>query len=386
MENDELIALFEKYLAGTASPEEVQLVEAWLEDKQSDEPLFEEEQGTAALQFKDEAKVTLMATLEGASASANTSGRKILYLRWMAAAMTTGVFLAVSAWFYKRLPVKHSAENVPVVMATSAAAKPATGLLCLSHGRKIALDTVAVHTVIRDGNVSITKTAAYEIAYALTGNTDDTTMHTLNLPQAARYTVVLQDGSKVWLNAMSSITFPAAFTKEVRTVAMSGEAYFEVAKKMYQGKRQPFTVQAGKVNVAVLGTHFNINAYNNEAAVKTTLLEGSVMVKVNNKSQLIRPGQQASASHNGNLTVIQPDLETIMAWQKGYLQFNDTPLDEVFRQIARWYNVEVEFKGKINQGTFHAKIYPDMQLSDILKALKANGARFNVSGNKIIVE
>ncbi|WP_143310530.1 FecR family protein [Chitinophaga vietnamensis] len=378
------IRLLERYLAGTASPEEVQQVEDWLAASEANAPLFDDEHSTEAIRFKDKAKAALLGKMNADPDAAGAfPRRRITMMRWAAAAAMAGIL--ITAWVFHARHItptdKRKAISLKETMSSGAGHK---ALLHLSGGRDIALDTVPVNAVITDGNVRITKTNGHEIEYAAGGNI--TATHTLSLPKASRYTVVLPDGSKVWLNALSAITFPAAFTSAARQVSIRGEAYFEVAKRTFAGARQPFVVQAGAATIQVLGTHFNINAYENEPVIKTTLLEGSVQVNVKGKHTLIQPGQQARATRHGNLSVVQPDIDEVMAWKKGYLQFDNTPLEEVFRQIARWYDVEVRFAGNAHQGAFHGKIYPNMQLSEILSGLKANGARFSTKGNIIIVE
>ncbi|MBV7532162.1 FecR family protein [Chitinophaga sp. sic0106] len=378
------IVVLERYLDGTASVEEIQQVEDWLHENDGDEPLFEEEDSQEAIQYREDAKAMLLNRLELPEESINhTPVRSFKNLRWVAAAITVGVLLSSLLWYLQHTGKSPSPQNKQV-LAVNAYANQEKAWLYLSDNRKIALDSVPLHATVTDGSTRITKVATDEIVYT-TAHAGKVGFHQVSLPKAAQYKVVLADGSKIWVNAMSAIRYPAGMAQE-REVSVRGEAYFEVAKRTIAGKRQPFTVQAGTVKVAVLGTHFNVNAYDDGGGIKTTLLEGSIHVKVKNENKRIEPGEQASVNAAGELKVTQPDLELVMAWQKGYLQFNDASIVEVFRQVARWYDVDVITDNATDQGTFHVKIHRGMKLSAILSGLKANGARFHTTGKKIFIE
>ncbi|SHL67914.1 FecR family protein [Chitinophaga jiangningensis] len=378
------MAVLERYLDGTATMEEIQQVEDWLHENDGDEPLFKDEQSPDAIILREEAKTMLLNRLELPDEPVTrTHVRRLTYLRRAAAAITVGLLITSLLWYFQDKRTQTSPQKNKI-LADNPYADNEKAWLYLSDNRRIALDAVPVNAVVADGNTRITKTASDEIVYTATDERKNS-FHKISVPKAAHYKVVLADGSKVWVNAMSTIRFPVGVVA-ARQVTITGEAYFEVAKQMIAGKRQPFTVQAGAVKVEVLGTHFNVNAYEDESGIKTTLLEGSVHVKVNNENRRIRPGEQASVNAAGKLKVTQPDLELVMAWQKGYLQFNDASIVEVFRQVSRWYDVEIEADGATDQGTFHVKIHRGMKLSAILSGLKANGARFHTVGKKIFIE
>lgn len=383
------IEILEKYLDGTASPEERLIIEAWLAESEERAPMFEEEESTDAIIYKEAAKAAVMErmNIDSAEEDAEPIRRRswrVVALRIAAAAVVLGV-MAIAGSRWRKQPTVHPLsvkENKTTVPGNRA-------LLELFDGQKITLEQIAIGQKIQAGAITILKTGANEIKYQVSGDVlQQGEINKLSVPRASQYVVVLADGTKVWLNAGSSVSFPVAFASNSRKVGITGEAYFEVAKQVTAngGNYQPFRVSAGKMEVLVLGTHFNINAYTNEPAVRTTLLEGSVQVNVNKQKIQIRPGQQAQLNHTGQLLVAQPNLEEVMSWQKGYLQFDNTPLEEVFKQIARWYDVDVVFKGTTPQGFFHGKIYPGMKLPEILHGLEVNGARFTFDGTKIIVE
>lgn len=380
------IKILEKYLEGTASPEEEQIVERWLAAREGRAPLFEEEASEEALQYKATAKTAVMSKLHKAGAvNSPYRKRRLLFLRMAAAASVLSVIVMMASWFRGDITKKHIRKQ----LASTGTEPPLSrnrATLELSGGRTITLESISNGETLREGPVTIVKNTGNEIQYmpvaTETSEQPPAIINKLSVPKSSQYIVVLPDGSKVWLNAGSTISFPAVFSGKNRDVAVTGEAYFEVAKKV----NEPFRVTTKKMTVLVLGTHFNINAYEDEPATRTTLLEGSVQVKVNKQKIQIRPGEQAQLNNAGNLSVTQPNITEVVAWQKGYLQFDNTPLEEVFRQIGRWYDVEVVFKGMARQGSFHGKIYPGMKLPEILRSLEVNGARFTYDGTKIIVQ
>jgi ferric-dicitrate binding protein FerR (iron transport regulator) len=224
--------------------------------------------------------------------------------------------------------------------------------------------------------------------------------NTVSIPKGCQYKVVLSDGSKVWLNAASSIRFPAVFSGKERRVELTGEAYFEVAKDA----SKPFRIyvsegasgaQRGAL-VEVLGTYFNINAYSDEQVLKTTLLEGSVKVSplhastpTIHTSRILIPGQQAQITarslHSGGIQVQNVDINEVMAWKNNMFNFNRADIQTIMRQIARWYDVEVVYKGAAPVRNFSGKINHSTDLSTVLKILEQSGIRFQLEGKKIIV-
>ncbi|MEO6980957.1 MAG: FecR domain-containing protein, partial [Mucilaginibacter sp.] len=185
------------------------------------------------------------------------------------------------------------------------------------------------------------------------------------------------------LNSASSLRYPTSFTGKDRTVELTGEAYFEVAKN----KSQPFNVKTTNQTVQVLGTHFNVNAYADERVVKTTLLEGCVKVFSATANVMISPGQQSALANNGSF-VINKDLDTdeIIAWKNGVFQFNEADIQTIMRQIARWYDIDVEFKGAMPANTYHGKISRNSNVSQVLKILELSGINFTIEGRKISVK
>jgi ferric-dicitrate binding protein FerR (iron transport regulator) len=190
----------------------------------------------------------------------------------------------------------------------------------------------------------------------------------------------LPDGSRVWLNSASSLKFPTAFTGSERDVELIGEGYFEVARN----KAKPFNVKVKDINVAVLGTHFNIMAYNDEAAVKTTLLEGLVRLTHGNVTDMLKPGQQGVINDKG-IKIIDVDTDEAVAWKNGFFEFDRVSIQDIMKQLSRWYGTEVTYEGKIPDDEFVGKISRDVKLSQVLHILELSHVRFRIENKKIIV-
>ena len=188
----------------------------------------------------------------------------------------------------------------------------------------------------------------------------------------------------VWLNAGSSIRFPASFEPSQRAVEITGEAYFEVAKDA----KRPFTVKVNDLQVQVLGTHFNINAYGDEPVVKTTLLEGSVKVKNTASEKMLVPGQQAQLNAGGKLKVLSKvNTSEAVAWKNDLFSFNDTDIKSLMRQLARWYDAEIVMPENIEPVTFTGQISRTANMSDVLKILAfTEEISFSIQGKKVIVK
>jgi ferric-dicitrate binding protein FerR (iron transport regulator) len=261
----------------------------------------------------------------------------------------------------------------PIAKATDVEApKSDKAMITLPDGRVIAVDSL---TSYAQGSVTVTRMADGRLVYAGPGT--EVVFNTLTNPRGSKVIdMTLADGSRVWLNAGSSVTYPVAFVGHERKVNITGEAYFEVA----HNASMPFKVSKGEMVVTVLGTHFNVNAYDEEADIKVTLLEGSV--KVNNT--LIKPGQQAVVGKTVKI-VNGVMLDEVMAWKNGFFHFNRASLEEVLGQLTRWYDVEVVYEGKIPERQFLGEMERDLNLSQVLKILERNQVHFRIEGKKVIV-
>ena len=257
-------------------------------------------------------------------------------------------------------------------------------VLTLANGRQIVLDSTTGiiaqqgHTRAVNTTGQLTYTADTEIAAG--------TMiyNTLATPKARQYRLTLPDGTKVWLNASSSIRYPIAFTGKERRVAITGEVYMEVVKDAVR----PFIVATRHSDITVLGTHFNIMAYEDEPAVNTTLLEGSVKISIPGKqtATIIKPGEQASVGNEGDdIKVKKVNAANVAAWINGFLSLKDCSVQEFMNQLSRWYDVDIEYAGKAPQQRFGGLINRNTSLSDILSVLDTGGIHTKLEGKKIIV-
>ena len=255
-------------------------------------------------------------------------------------------------------------------------------ILTLADGSTILLNDAQNGTLGRQGNSKIIKLDG-KLTYDPAGkNSKEIVYNTISTPNGGQYQLELPDGSLVWLNSTSSIHFPTSFVGKERRVEVAGEAYFEVAKN----RDMPFIVSVAGAEVQVVGTHFNVNAYKDENDVKTTLLEGSVKFVHGTNAEMLKPGQQSQLSTNGTVNVVNNvDVERVVAWKNGLFDFESAGIEAVMRQLSRWYDVEIEYKGKTDD-LFIAEMRRNIKLSDALKALELTGrVKFDIQGKKIIV-
>ncbi len=256
-------------------------------------------------------------------------------------------------------------------------------MLTLSDGSTIVLNSTNNGTLANQGNITIRKNKDGQIIYDLRNNNNTPPINAFNIattPRGGQFQLVLSDGTKVWLNAASSIKYPVAFNGNERKVELSGEAYFEVA----HNKEKPFRVVSNGQTVEVLGTHFNINSYNNNEAVKTTLLEGSVRILSGNKKELLKPGEQAQLQ-NGGFRIESVDVDEVIAWKKGIFQFKDDNIVDIMKQLSRWYDVDVKYDGNIPDRKFSGSISRNVNASQILDILSFENIHFRIEGKTIIV-
>ncbi|WP_343702336.1 FecR domain-containing protein [Chitinophaga sp.] len=256
-------------------------------------------------------------------------------------------------------------------------------VLTLADGSEIVLDSVGNGILAQQGGVRVIKSGSGQLQYDAPGATGETVYNKISTPRGGQYQVTLPDGSRVWLNASSSLRYPAAFTTAARVVELQGEAYFEVAKAA--GK--PFRVKVGNMEVKVLGTHFNIMAYEDEEAVKTTLLEGAVEVTGSGSTRKLKPGQGASLHRQSGVLELLPEVNTeeAVAWKNGFIQFEGNDIRSAMRQIARWYDVDVIYKGNV-PAHFRGIVPRDVPVSRVLKMMEMTGeVRFEIGEKQIIV-
>ena len=272
--------------------------------------------------------------------------------------------------------------------------------LTLADGSKISLTDANSGKLANQQGVSIAKSQDGEIVYTLDPvknkerdkvSTSEKSFNTIATPRGGQYKVVLPDGSKVWLNAASSISYPVQFGIQKRRVVLNGEAYFEVAAvkdKKRGGEKIPFIVASGNQEVEVLGTHFNINGYADEPLVRTTLLEGKVRVRrTGGASAVLAPGQQSqTSSRHQDIRVLQTDVKAEVAWKDDQFFFEDEPIESIMRQISRWYDVDVVYQDDLNGKTVWGSVTRFSSVSKVLKIIELTGnVHFKIEGRTIIV-
>lgn len=307
---------------------------------------------------------------------------EIHFRKWAVAALFIGVLLG-TYFTYTANSFKQKALADENVKPSNDIAPPtqARATLKLANGSMVYLDDHVNGTLARQGGIEIRRNEVGEIIYSGAAS-DAITMNTLSLPKGSKpIRLVLADGSLVWLNAASSITYPTAFVGQERRVSITGEAYFEVS----ENKAMPFFVEHNQLLVKVLGTHFNVNAYDNEANIKVTLLEGVVDVGDGSMTKRLTPGQQASISKRKISVDEAVDTEEVMAWKNGQFYFGGSDIKSIMNQIERYYDVEVEFRDDVPY-RFVAKISRDVNVSAFLQKLElTNLIHFKIEGKKIIV-
>ncbi|WP_342331370.1 FecR family protein [Pedobacter sp. FW305-3-2-15-E-R2A2] len=369
--------LLDKYNSGMATDEEKATVESWY--------LKYKTAATDLSQQKIEQEYLL--GLEALTSHMDRSSSLRLWPRIVAAAALFLV-LSIGAFFVFRPALKQertSYQHNDIGIGGNRA------VLTLSNGRQISLTDAVNGTIVEESGIKVTKTRDGQLLYVLNGKqsaAEQISYNTITTPKGGQYQIILPDGTKVWLNAASSLVYPTAFSAVQRKVVLKGEAYFEVAKQL--PKKVPFIVQTDRAKVEVLGTHFNVNAYDNEPFTKTTLLEGKVAVSYpeTNHALILSPNQQAWNDKKTDLIrVITVDPEYDIAWKKGWFMFNDESIESIMRKISRWYDVEVVYEGKITaHQVFGGTVNRFENVSKVLEMLElTNAVHFKIEGRKITV-
>lgn len=302
---------------------------------------------------------------------------------WYSVAATAAVGLIVAGLFYFNQPPADMPTGVQVVYSNDIAPGRLGATLTLANGKKIDLSAAANGLIADQDGVSISKTSDGKLVYKIKDSKSNIQeFNTLSTVNGQQYEVILPDGSKIWLNAASTITYPANFAKlNKRKVELNGEAYFEVAKD----KRRPFIVRTDRQEVEVLGTHFNVNSYRNEQSTRTTLLEGSVRVSDSKTLKVLLPGEQSLLTTNA-LRVSKVDVDEAVAWKNGDFIFKDEEFNTILRQIARWYNVEIVNTNNQPNLRLSGTISKSRNLSTVLRALEITGEiKFKIEGKRVTV-
>lgn len=388
MDKQSFFSILDKYQNGTASAAERALIEEYYRRM--------EKAGTTELTADEEAEIR-RTMYNRIAAGFEEPGAKVVslkrsYSKVAAAAVLLMTIGAGSYFFLFKKPVTEPAH------AETAKAKPRdlppgrdAAVLTLGDGRTIVLDS-ASGTISQQGGATVINLNG-QISYANTTKDKPAAVvyNTISTARGNQYQLILADGSKVWLNSASSLRFPTSFTGDIREVELDGEGYFEVAKNA----NKPFHVKTKTQDIEVLGTHFNVNAYNDEETTRTTLLEGKVKIASksvppqsgsNPQSAMLQPGEQAVLKGNSPFTIDHsPDIDQVMAWKNGWFEFDNTDIKAIMRQISRWYDVDIRYETKTDNATYGGRISRNINLSNILKMLELYGVHCKLEGKTLTV-
>jgi transmembrane sensor len=380
MDTNELALLSQKYLAGAASEEETDRLLRWYN-------AYDEQSLTVHLTAADdetEAMMELRMRRRLHAATMPEIASKVVPMRrfnWKVAAAILLVLSAGGGFYWMQ-----SAKKPPLA-AKAVLIEPGgdKATLTLADGTVVNLDSAGTGVLSVQGNSKVEKTTHGQIVYKHGDATaTEVAYNVLRTPRGGQYKIKLPDGTDVWLNANSSISYPTAFTGKERNVSITGEVYFEVAAEA----NRPFTVKVNRMEVLVLGTHFNINAYADENTINTTLLEGAVLVRAGETNKLLMPGKQARVNTAGDqvIDVKRVDVNNAIAWKNGYFSFDDADIPTVMRQLSRWYNIEVRYNDKVPEGNFTGEIGRSLTQEQLLNVLSQAKINFKVEeGRKIII-
>lgn len=369
---EQISLLAEKMLKGTISDEEKVLFENWYNTFPEQDIQWNDEMTHSAEELKNRMLLRI-------------KGQKTIVRTWYWAAAVLTLFIAGTVYYYTQ---QTSEEQLVGQSGTAAKHGIVPGsnkaTLLLANGNTITLNEEHDGTLAQQGNTQVIKLNTGQLAFQ-SGNGKDAgnmaALNTLSTPRGGQYQITLADGTIVWMNAASKLIFPTSFSGKDRIVKLIGEAYFEIAPN----EHQPFILNVNDMQIKVLGTHFNVKAYDDEPIVKTTLLQGMVKVAANDKEVLLKPGQQAKMNNSGDMNVVSVNVDDVVAWKNGTFSFNDVTIEEVMRQIARWYDVEIIYPEGSPKGLFRGEIDKASDITTVLKILEVSGVRFNVEGRKILV-
>lgn len=389
----QLTELIGKYLEGNCTESEKKLVEDWYGDFEKIPISFLKGDTVAINNLRKESFQELR---EQIAARKQEEQNKIVYLPkrvrqkwWIAAAVLLILFLGTISYLglHKNVEKRLSPASPGIsVYKDDVAPGGDKATLTLANGTSINLDSAKVGQLSNLGYAKVFKTSSGQLKFKVLPEISKfpkEQYNILNTPQGGVYEIILADGTKVWLNSASSLRFPVAFVGSQRDVYLSGEAYFEVV----QNSSMPFEVHVNNMEVKVLGTHFDVMAYNDESAVKTTLLEGSVQVSDGNQKVMILPGQQATVSRKaGDAMEVKPvNVTEVIGWKNGLFIFRNTDLQTVMHQLARWYAVTISYEGNVN-GQINGMISRNTNLSQVLDMLTlVGGTHFKIEGRHVTV-
>ena len=388
MERERIKYLIGKVISHTASAEELDELRLIVEGNENEQLLQEMEISfggttTNQIEFNTDADRWLekanqiLAVDKRLEYKGSKHGKKVLFdISFLKYAAAVAAVLIISVFIFKQSARNFLGNKVVSVEQVKITEDIPSGrnraVLKLANGSSIILDSMQNGRIASQGSTSIVKQEDGQIAYQLSSKDASPDMiNEMSTPNGGQYRLVLPDGTKVWMNAASSIKYPVRFDGKNRKVEVQGELYFEV----FKNPQQPFIVHAGNaIEIRVLGTHFNVNTYKDEKYMRTTLLEGSIHISSATSEKMLIPGEQAQMDAAGKLFVKENvDLNAVVAWKNGLFNFNKLTTHEIMNQLARWYDIEIKYEGIVSDQIYGGEIQRDLNLSQVLKMLQKSG-------------
>jgi hypothetical protein len=383
-QHQQLRDILAKYEAGTITEDELLVLENWYASFEGNPDLIDSLSAEERVFRKNQLQEKIFDQIDAETSTSLAPPKKRFFLHpgnrlWQAAASL--IFLcAVSFYIFKQ-----QADQSPIpAKEQSSSIHPATNkaTLTLGNGEKILLDESKNGELSTEGNIHINKLKSGNLVYTAGKNVDKVHVNTLTTPRGGRYQLTLADGTQVWLNAQSSISYPSAFRGSSREVSISGEVYFEVA----HNAAMPFRVRSENQVIEVLGTHFNVNTYKAEARTKTTLLSGSIALTHAHQRLMLKPGEQGIVAGE-SMSIKNVDPTEVIAWKEGYFDFTDADIGSVVDELGRWYNVDIQYQGATTSETFTGRIPRSWSFEKVLHLLKTfKSIQVEMQGRRLIVE
>ena len=390
-QTDTILPLLYKQLQGALTDEESHMLAAWLSANPRNQAFLDDLNNDQSLQEQlwlhqpanwamVEAAIT--SKLQNRISAAQPAGRMVKMKRWYWMAASVLLLLGIGSWLWFRSGANNNQDSI--ASTTPAIIEPGKNgaILTLANGKQVVLDSLGNGLVAeQEGAEAILKDGRLVYNEAKDAAAAVTAYNTMSTPKGRQFQITLPDGTRVWLNAESSIRYPTQFNDRERVVNVTGEIYFEVAKDA----TKPFFVSIDKsTRVAVLGTGFNVNAYANEPSVNMTLVEGKISVVVNDNQVMLTPGKQAQVLSD-NVNVISVDTDKIIAWKSGLFNLNNLSFAAIMRQIERWYDIHVVYENGVPNVPMMGEISRDVPLQGLLKNLERMGMKYRLEGRKLIV-
>jgi transmembrane sensor len=382
MNAEEYMLLYEKYISGACSEEEQNLLFRF----QDDFEVVQDHVNHGFDQQQTDRKERILNKIKVSTALPERKTIQLSILYKVAAVLLLTVGLAFLFSKRANLPAQNKGMTAKIIGRKGPILPgKSTATLILSNGTVLKLDSLRQGTIATVGYTAIRKSGNGSLEYSSssTAGTNENVFNTINVPVGGNYSITLPDGTLVWLNSASSLTYPVEFKGSDRSVKLKGEAYFEVSKN----KQKPFIVNMNSTKVEVLGTHFNIKAYESDQIINTTLLEGSVRLSTPSSKAVLVPGQQGTVNRNQeNIQVKNINTSKSVAWKNGYFLFQDDSIREIMDQVSRWYDVDVEYRGDMKNKTFGGIYSKTQDINELLKGLEYTKLiHFKIEGRRIIV-